>query len=115
MAIGYTWDVSTVDTYPTKSSKSDVIYNVHWKLTATDNSNQDEDGVNISETIYSSQELDTSDLSSFKAFADVTVSDVQGWVETAIGSDKVTSMKASLDAKIAETITPTSVLKKIGD
>ena len=115
MAIGYTWDVSTVDTYPTKSSKSDVIYTVHWRLTATDDSNQDEDGVNISETIYSSQELDTSDLSSFKAFADVTVSDVQGWVETAIGSDKVTSMKASLDAKIAETITPTSVLKKIGD
>jgi hypothetical protein len=114
MAIGYTWDVSTVDTYPTKSSKSDVIYTVHWRLTATDDSNQDEDGVNISETIYSSQELDTSDLSSFKAFADVTVSDVQGWVETAIGSDKVTSMKASLDAKIAETITPTSVQKTIG-
>ena len=109
MAIGYTWDVSTVDTYPTKSSKSDVIYNVHWKLTATDNSNQDEDGVNISETIYSSQELDTSDLSSFKAFADVTASDVQGWVETAIGSDEVTAIKTSLDAKITEMITPASV------
>ncbi len=26
MAIGYTWDVSTVDTYPTKDSKSDVVY-----------------------------------------------------------------------------------------
>ena len=36
MAIGYTWNVSTVDTYPTKDSKSDVIYNVHWRLTATD-------------------------------------------------------------------------------
>ena len=115
MAIGYTWDVSTVDTYPTKSSKSDVIYNVHWKLTATDNSNQDEDGVNISETVYSTQLLDTSDLSSFKAFTDVTTSDVQGWVETAIGSDEVTAMKTGLDAKITEMITPTSVLKKIGD
>ena len=115
MAIGYTWDVSTVDTYPTKSSKSDVIYNVHWKLTATDNSNQDEDGVNISETVYSTQLLDTSDLSSFKAFADVTVSDVQGWVETAIGADEVTEIKAGLDAQIAKMITPTSVLKRIGD
>ena len=114
MAIGYTWDVSTVDTYPTKSSKSDVIYNVHWKLTATDNSNQDEDGVNISETVYSSQILDTSDLSNFKAFADVTASDVQGWVETAIGSDEVTAIKTSLDAKITEMITPTSVQKTIG-
>jgi len=114
MAIGYTWDVSTVDTYPTKSSKSDVIYTVHWKLKATDDTNKDEDGVNISETIYSSQELDTSDLSSFKAFADVTVSDVQGWVETAMGSTKVNELKAMLDAKIAETITPTSVQKTIG-
>ena len=114
MAIGYAWDVSTVDTYPTKSSKSDVIYTVHWKLKATDDTNKDEDGVNISETIYSSQELDTSDLSSFKAFADVTVSDVQGWVETAMGSTKVNELKAMLDAKIAETITPTSVQKTIG-
>ena len=114
MAIGYTWDVSTVDTYPTKSSKSDVIYNVHWKLIASDNSNQDEDGVNISETVYSTQLLDTSDLSSFKAFADVTASDVQGWVETAIGSDEVTAIKTSLDAKITEMITPTSVQKTIG-
>ena len=41
MAIGYTWDVSTVDTYPTKDSKSDVVYNVHWRLTATDDTNKD--------------------------------------------------------------------------
>jgi len=114
MAIGYTWDVSTVDTYPTKSSKSDVIYNVHWRLTATDDTNKDASNVNISETVYGSQVLDTSDLSSFKAFADVTASDVQGWVETAIGSDEVTAMKTGLDAKIAEMITPTSVQKTIG-
>jgi len=114
MAIGYTWDVSTVDTYPTKDSKSDVIYTVHWRLKAIDNSNQDEDGINISETAYGSQVLDVSDLSSFKVFADVTVSDVQGWVETAIGSDEVTSMKTGLDSQIAEMITPTSVQKTIG-
>ena len=39
MAISYTWNVSTVDTYPTKDSKSDVVHNVHWRLTATDDSN----------------------------------------------------------------------------
>jgi len=37
--------VSTVDTYPTKDSKSDVVYNVHWKLTATDDTNKDSDGI----------------------------------------------------------------------
>jgi hypothetical protein len=38
---------------------------------------------------------------------------VQGWVETALGSDKVTEMKARLDASIAEKVTPTSVQKTL--
>ena len=114
MAIGYTWDVSTVDAYPTKDSKSDVIYTVHWRLKAIDNSNQDEDGINISETAYGSQVLDVSDLSNFKAFADVTVSDVQGWVEATIGADEVTAMKVSLEEQIAKRVTPKSVKKTIG-
>ena len=114
MAISYTWDVSTVDTYPTKDSKSDVVHNVHWRLTATDDTNKDSDGNNWTAGVYGSQALDTSDLSSFTAFADLTASDVQGWVEAALGADKVSEMKASLDANIAEKITPTSVTKTIG-
>ena len=27
MAINYTWDVSTVDTYPTLDGNADVVYN----------------------------------------------------------------------------------------
>ena len=113
MAIGYTWDVSTVDTYPTKDSKSDVVYNVHWRLTATDDTNKDSDGNNWTATTYGSQGVDTSDLSSFTAFADLTASNVQGWVEAALGADEVTAMKTALDANIAESITPTSVTKTI--
>ena len=118
MAISYEWNVGTVDTYPTKDSKSDVVHNVHWRLTATDDSNtvKDMDGNDIPATadVYGSQAVDTSDLSSFKAFADLTASDVQGWVEGALGADKVTAMKAGLDANIAAKITPTSVTKTIG-
>ena len=114
MAISYTWNVSTVDTYPTKDSKSDVVHNVHWRLTATDDTNKDLKGNNWTAEVYGTQAVDTSDLSSFTAFADLTASDVQGWVEAALGADKVTEMKASLDASIAEKITPTSVTKTIG-
>ena len=113
--ITYEWDVSTVDTYPTKDSKSDVVYNVHWRLTATDDTNKDSDGNNWTAYVYGSQVVDTSDLSSFKAFADLTASDVQGWVEAALGADKVTAKKASLDAEIAEKVSPTSVSKTIGE
>ena len=114
MAIGYTWDVSTCDTYPTKDSKSDVVYNVHWRLTATDDTNKDSDGNNWTATSYGSQGVNTSDLSSFTAFADLKASDVQGWVEAALGADEVTALKAGLNAQIAEKITPTSVTKTIG-
>ena len=113
MAIGYTWDVSTVDTYPTKDSKSDVVYNVHWRLTATDDTNKDSNGNNWTAETYGSQAVSTDDLSSFINWSSLTNSDVQGWVETALTSDTVTAMKTGLDAQIAESITPTSVTKTI--
>jgi hypothetical protein len=113
MAISYEWDVKTVDTYPTKDSKSDVVYNVHWRLTATDDTNNDADDNPQTATVYGSQGLDTSDLSSFTEFADLTASDVQGWVEAAMGEDEVQSKKDGLDAQIAEKVTPTSVQKLI--
>ena len=114
MAISYEWDVKTVDTYPTKDSKSDVVYNVHWQLTATDDTNNDAEGNSLTATVYGSQALDTSDLSSFTEFADLTASDVQGWVEAALTADTVNDMKDSLDSTIEKLVTPTSVQKTIG-
>ena len=118
MAISYAWDVKTVDTYPIKDSKSDVVHNVHWRLTATDDTNTVSDGmggtVNASATVYGSQGLDTSDLSSFTNWSSLDAAKVQGWVEAALGSDEVTALKTGLDAQIAEKVTPTSVTKTLG-
>mgnify|MGYP003120049818 FL=1 len=118
MAISYTWDVSNVDTYPShtdssSNTESDVIYNVHWRLKGSDDANNDADGNPQTGEVYGSQSLDVSDLSSFTAFASVSLSNVQGWVETAMGSDEVTALKAGIDAQIAEKVTPTSVNKTI--
>jgi len=114
MAISYEWDVSTVDTYPTKDSNSDVVYNVHWRLTATDGTNKDSDGNYWTAGVYGSQGLDTDSISSFTAFGSLNASKVQGWVETSLTADVVTAMKAGLDEEIALKITPTSVQKTIG-
>ena len=115
MAISYTWDVGTVDTYLTKDSKSDVVHNIHWRLKATDDTNKDSEGNNLSADVYGSQVVDTSDLSNFKAFADLAASDVQGWVETSMGEERVQEIKDNLDAEIAKKVTPTSVTKTIGE
>ena len=113
MAISYEWDCKTCDTYPAKSGKSNVVYNVHWRLTATDDTNKDSDDNNWTADTYGSQSVSTDDLSSFKNWSSLTNSDVQGWVEAAIGADTVTAMKSSLDAEIAEKISPKSVTKTL--
>ena len=116
MAISYAWNVSTVDTYPTKDSKADVIYNVHWRLTATDDANNDANGNSQTAHFYGEERLDTSDLSSFTAFASVSKANVQAWVEASMNADdsnRIVSLKTGLDANIAAKITPTSVQKKI--
>ena len=109
MAIAYTWNCTTVDTYPTKSDQTDVIFNVHWRLTGVD----DTEDKNAGDS-YGVVSLDTEDLSTFTAFADITEANVISWVEAALGEDQVTALKASIDAQIAEKITPTVVTKQIG-
>ena len=113
MAINYTWDVSTVDVKEIDGN-ADTVFNVHWRLTGTDDANNDAEGNPQAATVYGTQSLDTSDLSDFTAFADLTVSDVQGWVEAAMGEDEITNMKANLDATIAELVTPTVQTKQVG-
>jgi len=113
MAITYDWNVSTVDTYPTLDSNADVIYNVHWRLNAEDDANQDADENNLTASIYGVEALNTTDISSFIAFNDVTATNVETWVTTTMGADKVQELKDSLDANIALQITPTSVTKNL--
>ena len=114
MAINYTWNVKRCDVFPTKSGKSNVVHNVHWRLKATDDANNDSDGNPITAEMYGSQGLDTSDLSSFTNWSSLDAAKVQGWVETAMGSDAVTALKTGLDAQIAKKITPTTVRKTLG-
>jgi len=113
MAINYTWNVSTVDVKEIDGN-ADTVFNVHWRLTGTDDANNDADGNPQAATVYGTQSLDTSDLSDFTAFADLTVSDVQGWVEDAMGEEAVTNMKAGLDAQIEELINPVVQTKQVG-
>ena len=113
MAINYTWDVSTVDVKEIDGNV-DTVFNVHWRLTGTDDANNDADGNPQAATVYGTQSLDTSDLSDFTAFADLTVSDVQGWVEAAMGEEAVTNMKAGLDAQIEELVNPVVQTKQVG-
>ena len=114
MAINNSWDVSECEVYPSKNNKSNVVHTVHWRLTAIDNVNNDADGEPQRSTTYGVQNLNTHlDLSDFINWSDLTASDVQGWVETAMGSTEVARLKSSLDGMITQQISPSSVTKTL--
>ena len=117
MAINYTWNVSTVDVKEIDGN-ADTVFNVHWQLQAEDDANTVKNDfgndVPISISVYGTIGLDTEDLSDFIAFADLTVSDVQGWVEAAMGADEVQAKKDILDAQIKELINPVVQTKQVG-
>ena len=104
----YTWNNKTVDTYPSLEGETSVIFNVHWRLAGTD----DNDNTG---SVYGTQSLETSDLSNFTAFADITEQDINEWTEAALGEEKVAELKANIDAQIEEQINPTVVTKTIGE
>ena len=110
MAITYTWDTKTVDTYPTKSGKSDVIFKVYWKLEGVDDTAEKNSSVTTG-----AEEIDTSDLSSFTEFADLKESDVTGWVQTSLGTDQINHYKSVIEEVIQEKATPTVVRKYISE
>ena len=110
--MAYTWDVKTVDVYPSEGGHNNVIYLVHWRLNATD-TEVDAEGNPYVASVYGTQSLDTSDLSNFTSFDSVTSSQVQGWVEAAMGEEAVQGLKDGLDANIADQKNPTSITKQL--
>lgn len=106
----YTWDCRTVDTYPSHTddnsvTESDVVYNVHWRVTGSDGTNES--------TVIGTQTIDTADLSTFTAFADITHDDMIAWTKAAMGTERVSELEANLDAQLTELATPTSVTRTI--
>ncbi len=105
MAINYTWDCKTVDVFPTKDSKANVIHTIHWRYTGTENSH--------SQTIIGITGIDTEDLSSFTEFDALTNSDISSWVESSLGSEKIDEFKEEIEKKISELKAPVSITKEI--
>ena len=114
MAVNFEWNVSDCEVYPSKSGKSNVVHKVHYELKGTDDTNTDSDGKNYFAVSRGRVYLDTSDLSNFIPWSDLTPAIVQGWVEDNMGSENVSQIKSDIEANISEKINPSSVEKQLG-
>ena len=108
MANTYTWSINALDTYPTQDSLIDVVYNIHWGLTAKSDQT-DANGNIYTATSIGTQTIEAPNANDYTAFDSLTQEIVEAWLEA---SDlNVDTIKASLDAQIVEKITPTSITK----
>lgn len=102
MAATYFWTINPLEAYPTASGETDVVFTAHWQLHATET---------VGETTYTAQSIGTQGLtytsgSAFTPFEELTLEQVQGWVEGAMGEEQVNNMKAGLAQNIANQINP---------
>ena len=107
--INYTWNCKTVDVYPTEGSNTDVVYNVHYIVNGEDSETA------VIGNIIGTQMLDTSDITDFIPFADLTNEQVVSWTKSALGAEKVAAIEENIAAQISEKENPTSVTMTIED
>jgi hypothetical protein len=112
--INYDWNCRTVDARPLEDGETDVVYNVHWRVTGTS------DEVNPEGNAYSAGNIGTQVVTwnpegTFIPFEDLTNEIVVEWTQTAMGEEQVTNIEASIANQIESLIHPTSVTLTIGE
>jgi hypothetical protein len=101
--IEYNWNCRTVDVKPTEGDLTDVVYNIHWILIAS------KDAISKTSIGTVTVTLNEDEATSFISFNDLTNDMVSGWVQAAMGEDKLAALKTSLATAIEEEAHPTSV------
>tara|TARA_B100001250_G_C19801292_1_gene791211 strand:- start:2494 stop:2835 length:342 start_codon:yes stop_codon:yes gene_type:complete len=103
-----TWSIASLDRQVSLDGKADVVTAVHWQVTDSEIVGSGDDAVTHSGRAYGVNGLDTSDLSSFTAYADVTEANAIDWAKAAMGEDLVAQHEKSVADQITESKTPTT-------
>lgn len=102
MTITNTWAVVQMDCYPQADGETDVVFTVHWTLTATDGT--------YTGSVYGSQAVTVDPAAPFTPYADLTQDQVIGWVQDAMGAEQVAAYEDNVAGQIANQINPPVVV-----
>ena len=93
-----TWNVVQMDCYPEVDGEQDVVFTVHYTLNGVDGE--------YTGSVYGSVGVKLDDGAPFVPYADLTLDQVVGWVQDALGAEQVASMEANVAQQIANQINP---------
>ncbi len=110
----YNWNCRTVDCHTEQNNESNVVYNVHWRVDGVSDQ-VDEQGNSYSAGSIGTQTLDTSNITDFTPFNELSHEDVIAWTKSAMGEEQVSSIESSIQSQIDKKITPVTVTLTIND
>lgn len=97
----YEWKIVQLECKPQEEGKTDVVVTAHWTVSATDGTNN--------AGAYGSQSFTLNQEGDFTPFAELTETQVVGWVQESMGVDAVTALQESLDKQITDLAAPSIV------
>jgi hypothetical protein len=98
MTTTYTWAVVQMDAYPELNGETDVVFNVHWTLVGSE--------AGFVGNVYGTQPVTLDPSAPFTPYADLTQDQVIGWVQAAMGAERVAAFEANVSQQINDQIIP---------
>lgn len=91
--ITYQWSVNSMTAYPEYANETDVVFQVAWICSAT------EDTYNAA--LYGCVEVTYVPGTVYTPYDQLTLDQVNGWVADALGPESIATVQANCDAAIA--------------
>jgi hypothetical protein len=98
MSITFTWHVTQMEAYPEENDKTNVVFNVHWHL----------NGIvgEYRAYAYGAQNVTVDPNAPFTPYENLTEEQVVGWVQSAMGEERVAELQSNIAEDIANQIDP---------
>ena len=106
--ITYDWNCRTVDAYTSVGELTDVVYNVHWRVTGISEELDSHENP-YQATNIGTQTLNTEDITDFIPVDELTNDQVIKWVKLAMGEEVVSRVEENIKNQIDNLITPKSI------
>lgn len=102
--ITYTWNFNPLESYPTASGETDVVFRVHWQLYGSTGSYQG--------SCIGTQTVTYETSSVFIPFNELTYDIVYNWMTASMGIDQMNLYTASVYQQIQNQINPPVLIQQ---
>lgn len=96
--VNYYWNFNPLESYPTASGETDVVFRIHWQLLGSTGSYNGR-AIGVENVSYESGSL-------FIPFNELTYENVYNWITASMGEEQMNQYTASVYMQIENQINP---------